>query len=111
MNLGPVWSSLKVPGVEPQNGSGLNYNPRCLRRDINVAAAEWTRTKIVMDLFSEPDIWGFETLMQGMVATPGYLGVHSGGHFTVGGDPGGVGLFSRDLLCVYFHLRPCQKAY
>ncbi|KAI9037067.1 Di-copper centre-containing protein [Aspergillus affinis] len=27
--------------------------------------------------------------MQGMVATPGYLGVHSGGHYTVGGDPDG----------------------
>ncbi|KAH8433182.1 tyrosinase family protein [Aspergillus melleus] len=89
VNLGPVWSSLKVPGVESQNGSGLNYNPRCLRRDINIAAAEWTRTEIVMDLFKEKDIWGFETLLQGMVATPGYLGVHSGGHFTVGGDPGG----------------------
>lgn len=98
VNLGPVWASLKVPGVVPQNGTGMEYNPRCLRRDISPDAAAWTRTEIVMELFEETDILGFQNLMQGIVPTPGYLGVHTGGHFTVGGDPGGVCAQSRIAL-------------
>jgi tyrosinase len=90
VNLGPVFPSLKVPGVVAQNGSGLNYNPRCLRRDISKDAAQWTTTDQVVDLIvKEDNVFDFQNTMQGDFPK-GFLGVHSGGHYTIGGDPGGV---------------------
>lgn len=51
-----------------------------------------------MELFNETTILGFQNLLQGFVPTPGYLGVHTGGHFTVGGDPGGV----RSIISLFY---------
>lgn len=89
VNLGPVAPTLD--GVVPQQGNGLNYNPRCLRRDISVAASQgWTKTSDVTSLIRDnSDIYWFQTIMQGQFEK-GFLGVHTGGHFTIGGDPGGV---------------------
>lgn len=89
VNLGPVNPTLD--GVPAQQGNGLNYNPRCLRRDISVnASMEWTKTSDVTSLIKEnSDIYWFQTIMQGEFGK-GSLGVHGGGHFTIGGDPGGV---------------------
>jgi tyrosinase len=100
VNLGPVFPSLKIPGLVAQNGTGLNYNPRCLRRDISKEAAKWTTTEQVVDLIkNETDIWDYETTMQGDFPS-GFLGLHSGGHYTIGGDPGGV---SWPFLILYLH--------
>lgn len=88
VNLGPVLPSLNV--TKGQNGTGLDYNPRCLRRDISKYAANWTTTEIISDLILDHDnIWTFQNRLQGD-ATTGYVGIHSGGHYTIGGDPGGV---------------------
>ncbi|PYH43760.1 tyrosinase family protein [Aspergillus saccharolyticus JOP 1030-1] len=90
VNLGPVDPTLQIPGLVAQNGTGLDYNPRCLRRDISpVAAQGWTKTSDVMDLIQNcDDISCFEWTMQGFFEE-GFLGVHTAGHFTIGGDPGG----------------------
>ncbi|KAF9882780.1 hypothetical protein FE257_005169 [Aspergillus nanangensis] len=111
VNLGPMWPSLKIPGLVAQNGTGLEYNPRCLRRDISPDAAAWTRTELVMDLFNETTILGFQNLLQGMVPTPGYLGVHSGGHFTIGGDPGGDFFTSPGDPVFYLHHAAIDRAF
>jgi tyrosinase len=87
VNLGPV--SPVLPGL-PANPefSGLGYNPRCLRRDISRAASSWTKdTGIVSLIRNSTDFLSFTTTMQGDFGN-GFLGVHTGGHFTVGGDPG-----------------------
>lgn len=88
VNLGPV--SPVLPDLNPNpEFTGLGYNPRCLRRDINKAASAWTSDSYVTSLIkSSADFLSFSTTMQGDFGA-GFLGVHTGGHFTVGGDPGG----------------------
>ncbi|KAF1942408.1 Di-copper centre-containing protein [Clathrospora elynae] len=89
VNLGPV--APVVAGLTPNpEFTGLGYNPRCLRRDISRAAASgWSKdTDIVSLIANSPNISTFQNTMQGDFAS-GFLGVHTAGHFTVGGDPGG----------------------
>lgn len=89
VNLGPVAPALTDVPTNPQS-NGLGYNPRCLRRDISTyAASTATSDRNLSDLITENlDIASFQTTMQGNFAA-GLLGVHTAGHFIVGGDPGG----------------------
>lgn len=86
VNLGPVLLNGFFSGK-----TGFDYNPRCLRRDISKwVAHRWTKTSdIISLLLHHHHISSFQTTMQGEMEK-GSLGVHGGGHFTVGGDPGGV---------------------
>lgn len=89
MNLGPV--VVQGPGINPNPlWTGLGYNPRCLRRDISQAAASgWTKDSDTVDLITKnTEPYWFFTRMQGDFPA-GYLGVHTAGHFTIGGEPGG----------------------
>lgn len=91
VNLGPVSPSLDVPGIINYTSSNdLAYNPRCLRRDISAwVSSNWTTDWQSYDLITNyQDILSFENRMQGNF-TAGFYGVHTGGHFTIGGDPGG----------------------
>ncbi|EAW12396.1 tyrosinase family protein [Aspergillus clavatus NRRL 1] len=111
VNLGPVFPSLKVPGVVAQNGSGLGYNPRCLRRDISKDAARWTTTNYVVDLITkENNILDFQNTMQGDFPN-GFLGVHSGGHYTIGGDPGGDFFASPGDPAFFLHHSAIDRAF
>jgi tyrosinase len=89
VNLGPVAPVLADYTPNPEF-TGLGYNPRCLRRDISSAASKgWTKDSDVADLIKNyKDFTSFSTRMQGDFGN-GFLGVHTGGHFTIGGDPGG----------------------
>ncbi|KAL2181126.1 uncharacterized protein P884DRAFT_312111 [Thermothelomyces heterothallicus CBS 202.75] len=65
-------------------GDSLAYNPRCLKRNISKSyAAMTTADKTYALITGSADIARFQDTMQ---AVPG---VHAGGHFTIGGDPGG----------------------
>lgn len=91
VNVGPVFPSIAEVPANPQF-DGLGYNPRCLRRDVNPYAATVTTTNYTYHLITDPqnaDIYWFQTVMQGQFDL-GKWGVHTGGHFTIGGDPGGV---------------------
>jgi tyrosinase len=89
VNLGPVAPVLLPVLPNPEPWTGLGYNPRCLRRDMNRAAAASTRDSEVASLIkNSADFLAFTNTMQGDFAA-GFLGVHTGGHFTIGGDPGG----------------------
>ncbi|MCJ1411952.1 hypothetical protein MMC19_006044 [Ptychographa xylographoides] len=90
VNLGPVAPTLAEPEVVPQNGNGLNYNPRCVKRDISEwVSSQWNTDADSYSLIANnTDISDFQTIMQG-VFDQGFYGVHTGGHFTFGGDPGG----------------------
>ncbi|KAI4938445.1 hypothetical protein J4E85_000885 [Alternaria conjuncta] len=88
VNLGPVALST-TNGTEIANGDGLSYNPRCLTRDLtDYSNKKWANATAIADLIiNKKDIWQFEMVMQGVPGTDS-LGVHGGGHYSMGGDPG-----------------------
>ncbi|KAF2621922.1 Di-copper centre-containing protein [Macroventuria anomochaeta] len=90
INMGPLQTMLQIPGGLPKNpqADGLGYNPRCLRRDISLQAANATSDSEVVRLIKNyKDIASFQAEYQGEFAA-GRMGVHTGGHYTVGGDAG-----------------------
>lgn len=90
VNLGPVGAAIinggsaSAPGDDP-----FYYNPRCLKRSFtDDAARRFGSMSAVLHLLRSPqDVWDFENTMQGYYNEPS-IGVHGGGHFTLGGDPG-----------------------
>ncbi|TQN67016.1 Tyrosinase-like protein orsC [Colletotrichum shisoi] len=89
VNLGPV--ALDLPGgVLESNPEGpLAYNPRCLKRDltteINRAFAD--ATAVLPNILRPQNVYDFQMQMQGVPGT-GNIGIHGGGHYSLGGDPG-----------------------
>ncbi|KAF1940908.1 Di-copper centre-containing protein [Clathrospora elynae] len=92
VNLGPVSLGL-TNGSTISNGDGLSYNPRCLKRDLtdysNRAFAN--ATALAHLIIANKDVYNFQMEMQGVPGS-GNIGVHGGGHYSMGGDPG------RDLF-------------
>lgn len=90
VNLGPIAPSLAEPEEIPSS-TFLGYNPRCLKRDVSPwVSSNWTKDVDSLDLIKQsPDIVTFQDTMQGNQFVDGFYGVHSGGHYTIGGDPGG----------------------
>ncbi|KAK3319670.1 hypothetical protein B0T19DRAFT_404239 [Cercophora scortea] len=87
VNLGPIAPTLTIK-ANPRS-DGLGYNPRCLRRDINKNAAAVTTANYTLDLITKnSNVYWFQTVMEGQFAQ-GKWGVHSGGHYTISGDPAG----------------------
>ncbi|KAF2708625.1 Di-copper centre-containing protein [Pleomassaria siparia CBS 279.74] len=88
VNLGPVSESVPGGGTI-SNGDGLSYNPRCLKRDLtDFVNQRFANATGVVDLIVKPqDVETFQMTMQGVPGT-GELGVHGGGHYSMGGDPG-----------------------
>lgn len=84
--MSPAWANLPT---NPRT-DGLGPNPRCLRRDINAwVSSRWTADANVSSLLTaHADVASFQAALQGDFPN-GYLGVHTGGHMTVNGDPGG----------------------
>ncbi|CAK4025475.1 Tyrosinase orsC [Lecanosticta acicola] len=90
VNLGP--ESLPTPGGVTEtapSGNALDWNPRCLKRDlVDAVNQRYANYSSVLSLLSTPKIiYDFQMQMQGVPGT-GELGVHGGGHYTLGGDPG-----------------------
>ncbi|KAJ5290822.1 Di-copper centre-containing protein [Penicillium angulare] len=88
LHLGPA--ALSLPGGNMSIASNpLNYNPRCLKRDLTSALLQSyaNYTSIVSLILENNDIWDFEMVMQGVPGS-GAIGVHGGGHYSMGGDPG-----------------------
>jgi tyrosinase len=92
--------------------SGLGYNPRCLRRDISRAASSgWTKDSDVVSLIHDnKNFLNFTTNMQGNFEQ-GFLGVHTGGHFTIGGDPGGDLFVSPGDPAFFLHHAMIDRTY
>ncbi|MCJ1387631.1 hypothetical protein MMC18_000474 [Xylographa bjoerkii] len=91
INLGPVAPTLAEPEVVPGPNMGLGYNPRCMKRDISPwVSSQWNTDADTFNLIQNngSNIYWFQTIMQGLF-DQGFYGVHTGGHFTFGGDPGG----------------------
>ncbi|RDW57779.1 tyrosinase [Coleophoma crateriformis] len=89
VNLGPVSPTLAEAEVVASS-SMFAYNPRCLKRDISLwVTSQWSTDEMSFNLLTQnPDIYWFQTVMQGDFSS-GFYGVHTAGHFTMGGDPSG----------------------
>ena len=91
VNLGPL--SPAVDPAPPRNprADGYGVNARCLRRDIsNYLSSRYLRTQDILSLITaSKDLATFQNVMQGAGGFGGGMGVHSAGHYTIAGDPGG----------------------
>ncbi|KAE8368273.1 hypothetical protein BDV27DRAFT_122517 [Aspergillus caelatus] len=88
LNLGPA--ALSLPGGNMTAAANpLTYNPRCLKRSLTTEILQRYNTfpKIVELILGNDDIWDFQMTMQGVPGS-GSIGVHGGGHYSMGGDPG-----------------------
>jgi tyrosinase len=114
-NLGPLGlNSVNITTPNPR-ADGFGYNPRCIRRDLNVAAAlgtsDYNATKLVRD---SSDIIAFQHNLEGPFNYPGLgleLGVHTAGHYILGGDPGGDFFTSPGDPYFYFHHAQIDRIY
>lgn len=96
VNLGPVFTDVTCTPANPEmdftNGlMGLGKNTRCLRRDISAwTSSQWTNDQQVTKLLKSKDMKTFWYDMQGgeNAFSNNFMGVHTAGHFTIGGDPG-----------------------
>ncbi|KAF7594719.1 hypothetical protein BBP40_008612 [Aspergillus hancockii] len=88
LHLGPA--ALSLPGGNMTEAANpLTYNPRCLKRSLTTEILQRynTFTKIVELILDNDDVWDFQMTMQGIPGS-GSIGVHGGGHYSMGGDPG-----------------------
>lgn len=89
VNLGPI--ALDVPGGGPQQSNPAGpfaHNPRCLRRDLSDAVNQrFANASSVRHVLSQDTVANFQMIMQGIPGS-GDIGVHGGGHYSLGGDPG-----------------------
>lgn len=103
VNLGP--GSLSLPGNKTDSRENpLDYNPRCLKRDLTTEVIRmFANYSSVAHLISKNDhIWNFQTEMQGPQGSTS-LGVHGGGHYAIGGDPGRDFMVSPGDPAFYLH--------
>lgn len=91
INLGPITIlGNDITRPNPQS-DGLGYNPRCMRRSLNVVSASGASDANASHLISaNNDFDSFLWELNGPLGKgiPQY-GVHGSSHFIVGGDPGG----------------------
>ncbi|KAE8828877.1 hypothetical protein PTNB85_08065 [Pyrenophora teres f. teres] len=110
VNLGPVFTDSNCVPLNPisnqtDSNVGLGYNPRCLKRDISSwTSSQWTNDEQVVNLLNSADIKTFWYNMQGGdPAFTKFMGVHTAGHFTIGGDPGSDFFTSPGDPWFFFH--------
>lgn len=88
VNLGPA--ALDLPGGEVEaNPHPLDYNPRCLKRDLSDSVNKRfaNATSVLNNILKPKNVFDFQMQMQGVPGT-GDIGIHGGGHYSLGGDPG-----------------------
>jgi tyrosinase len=104
VNMGPV--NLDQPGgVVGSNPAGpLAYNPRCLKRDLTTKINQRfaNATAILSNILIPQDIDIFQMQMQGVPGS-GNIGIHGGGHYSMGGDPGRDFFVSPSDPAFYLH--------
>ncbi|KAK2767875.1 hypothetical protein CKAH01_15209 [Colletotrichum kahawae] len=124
VKLGP-FSKMVVhigPAALAQYGSGKPFNvtdpledlPRCLKRDLNKhVAAKYCSFRNTTNLITQQKtIETFAPLLQGDDRFfPNTLGVHGGGHFIIGGDPGADGLIAPGDPAFWVHQAQVDRVY
>lgn len=84
---------------------GFDYNPRCLNRSLNnFIGSHYTNETIVDRLLASTDIVEFQTRMDHWPPRPdGVLGVHGGGHFSIGATLGDLFVSPQDPAFMLHH--------
>lgn len=88
VNLGPA--ALDLPGgIIDASSNPLAWNPRCLKRDLGdvVNRRYANATSILNNILKPKNVYDFQMQMQGVPGS-GDIGIHGGGHYALGGDPG-----------------------
>lgn len=114
VHIGPV--ALAQYGTTATTGvpDPLNDHARCLKRDLNpgVAAKYTSFLNTTSLILQNPTVEWFQAIMQ---ADPRYvhgeLGVHGGGHFTIGGDPGSDPFISPGDPAFFLHHSQVDRVY
>lgn len=98
-NLGPTIIGLSGYNLSSSSSippnprpDGLGYNPRCIRRDLSIQSALGANDANITSLITlSPTVGTFQDTMQSAFFSPTNpeYGVHTAGHYIVGGDPGG----------------------
>ncbi|KAK1539956.1 tyrosinase central domain-containing protein [Colletotrichum costaricense] len=90
-------------------------HPRCLKRDLNKhIAARYSSLRNTTELILGNDnIEWFQAVMQGDDRyTPGSeVGIHGGGHYTIGGDPGADPFISPGEPAFFLHHAQIDRVY
>jgi len=91
VNIAPMAPTLAIPELTGQNFTFLQYYPRCLKRDVSVwVSSRWSKDVDSYSLITQnKNVSRFQDVLQGDGFKNGFFGVHSAGHYTMGGDPGG----------------------
>ncbi|KAI1484838.1 Di-copper centre-containing protein [Biscogniauxia mediterranea] len=89
VNLGPA--ALDTPGgvVVTSPDGPLAHNPRCLKRSLTDYAnrAFANASSVLSNVVGPQNVYDFQMQMQGVPGS-GDMGIHGGGHYALGGDPG-----------------------
>ncbi|KAK8075501.1 hypothetical protein PG997_010164 [Apiospora hydei] len=86
INLGPI--TPRMDGLSPV-GSIFEWNPRCLRRDLTMAASRNLNAENLLNLtvgHASHNVQLFQDELQGTRPDPPFLGMHGSGHFSMGAD-------------------------
>lgn len=88
VNLGPA-ALMEPGGNQTAMSNPLDYNPRCLKRDLTTELIQRfaNYTSVMSLILGNNKIKDFQLVMQGVPGS-GDIGVHGGGHYAMGGDPG-----------------------
>ncbi|RSM02270.1 hypothetical protein CDV31_010990 [Fusarium ambrosium] len=103
VNLGPA--ALDLPGgVVEAVANPLEYNPRCLKRDLGDAVNRRyaNATSVLRNILQPKNAYDFQMQMQGIPGS-GDIGIHGGGHYSLGGDPGNDVFTSPGDPAFYLH--------
>ncbi|KAJ4983088.1 FAD binding domain-containing protein [Stagonosporopsis vannaccii] len=121
VNVGPMFPGSDCVQLNPnQNftepGYGLGYNPRCLTRDINSFTGEgWLKDDDIVSLLRSVNYQDFWENLQGGPPPNSFMnnfmGVHTAGHFIIGGDPGGDFMASPGDPFFFFHHASIDRLY
>jgi tyrosinase len=105
VNLGPVALPINN-GSTIGSANGFDWNPRCLDRDVTTEAnlGYANSTSMIKLLTESDDIATFQDTMQGRYGTAD-LGVHGGGHYTIGGNPADDVYISPGDPIFFLHVR------
>jgi len=115
VHLGPVvLPNYGPPGNFTMQENPYLDNPRCLKRDLNGhftrAFSSFRNTTNV--LLASPTYRDFDILLEADTRfITNDIGIHGGGHFTIGGDPGGDAFISPGDPAFYLHHAQVDRIY
>lgn len=83
----------------------MDYNPRCLVRDVSADVnTDYANSTSMLNLITQNDnLADFQNVMQGAIGSAD-LGVHGGGHYTIGGNPADDVYISPGDPMFYLHV-------